>query len=386
MSEVKLPKNFESYPEMRQKSFLNMKVLKEKGANVVGSFCSFVPVEIVRAAKAYPVGLCSFTEEPIPAAEANLPRNLCPLIKSSYGAALTDTCPFFYFSDLIVGETTCDGKMKMFELLNEIKPTYVMQLPHNRSNESLAYWANEIKKFKEKLEDRFGVTITEDDIREAIKMQNEERRAVLEFQELGKLVPAPLSGYEMGTRVDAGSFSFDQKKRIETIKARTAEIKADWEANQKGKPDDRPRLLITGCPNAGVREKVIKAVEEMGADIVVFDTCNGIRNNRELVDETNPDVYEALAKKYINTNCSVMSPNEGRREGISWMIDEFHVDGVIEVILQSCHTYDVEAYYIKNFVTGEKHIPYIGIETDYSMSDKGQLSTRLQAFLETIDK
>ena len=190
----------------------------------------------------------------------------------------------------------------------------------------------------------------------------------------------------MGTRVDAGSFSFDQKKRIEEIKARTAEIRADWEANYKGKPDDRPRLLVTGCPNAGVRDKVIKAVEEMGADVVVFDTCSGIRNNLELVDETEADVYLALAKKYINTNCSVMSPNGGRREGISWMVDEFHVDGVIEVILQSCHTYDVEAYYIKNYVTQEKHIPYMGIETDYSMSDKGQINTRLQAFLETIDK
>ncbi|MBR5186173.1 MAG: 2-hydroxyacyl-CoA dehydratase [Akkermansia sp.] len=47
-----------------------------------------------------------------PAAEANLPRNLCPLIKASYGFAFTDTCPYFYFSDLIVGETTCDGKKK----------------------------------------------------------------------------------------------------------------------------------------------------------------------------------------------------------------------------------------------------------------------------------
>ena len=109
--------------------------------------------------------LCAFSDEPIPAAETKLPRNLCPLIKASYGFALTDTCPYFYFSDFILGETTCDGKRKMFELMNELKETYVMQLPHSRD--------------------------------------------------------------------EAAS---------------------------------RPRLLITGCPNSGVRDKIIKTVEELGAD------------------------------------------------------------------------------------------------------------------------
>ena len=76
------------------------------------------------AAGAAAAPLCASSDEPIPAAETKLPRNLCPLIKASYGFALTDTCPYFYFSDFIVGETTCDGKRKMFELMNELKETY----------------------------------------------------------------------------------------------------------------------------------------------------------------------------------------------------------------------------------------------------------------------
>ena len=121
--QLRLPENFETYPEARKNGFLRMKALKENGTKVVGLFCSFVPQELVYAAGMVPVGLCSFTDEPIPAAETRLPKNLCPLIKASYGFALTDTCPYFYFSDLVVGETTCDGEMKMFELLGEIKPT-----------------------------------------------------------------------------------------------------------------------------------------------------------------------------------------------------------------------------------------------------------------------
>ena len=383
---IKLPDNFETYNEARQAGFLRMKQLKEKGAKVVGMFCSFVPMELVYAAGALPVGLCAFTEEPIPAAEANLPRNLCPLIKASYGFALTDTCPYFYFSDLVVGETTCDGKKKMFELLNEIKQTYVMQLPHSRDEAALAFWKDQIVRFKEKLEDLFQVTITEDDIRDAIRRKNRERRVMLKYLELGKLDPAPMSGYEMGTRVDAGSFSFDLDQRCDVIEKRTAEVIAEWEANCKGKPSTRPRLLVTGCPNAGVREKIIRAVEELGADVVAFDTCNGNREKVELVDESNPDVYDALARKYLNINCSVMSPNDSRRAYIGELIDGYSIDGVVEIILQSCHTYDVEAHFIKRFVTQEKGLPYLNIETDYSQSDKGQINTRLAAFLETIDR
>ena len=309
-----------------------------------------------------------------------------PLIKASYGFAVTDTCPYFYFSDFVVGETTCDGKKKMFELLNEIKETYVMQLPHSRDAASLAFWKGQIIALQKKLEDFYGITISEAEIRKAIQLKNRERKVMKAFLELGKLEPAPMSGYEMGTRVAAGSFSFDLEQRCEVIEKRTAEVMADWEANKKGQRSDRPRLLVTGCPNAGVREKIIRAVEELGADIVAFDTCNGIRDKVELVDESNPDVYDALARKYLNINCSVMSPNESRQDYLEQMIDEYHIDGVIEIVLQSCHTYSVEAYFIKKLVTEKKGKAYLNIETDYSQSDKGQINTRLAAFLETIDR
>lgn len=383
---LKLPDDFESYSDARKAGFLHMKALKEQGKNVVGLFCSFVPLEIVYAADALPIGLCAFTDEPIAAAEANLPRNLCPLIKASYGFALTDTCPYFYFSDIVVGETTCDGKKKMFELLNEIKETYVMQLPHSRDKAALEFWKGQIIAFKEKLETRFGITITEEAIREAIRKKNRERRVMKAYLELGKLDPAPMTGYEMGTRIDAGSFSFDLDQRCDVIEQRTAEVIAEWEATRKGTRSDRPRILVTGCPNAGVREKIIRKAEELGADVVAFDTCNGIRDKVEPVDENNPDVYEALAIKYLNINCSVMSPNQSRMDYIEKMIEEYRIDGVIEIVLQSCHTYDVEAYYVKKLVTEKLDKAYLNIETDYSQSDKGQLSTRLAAFLETIDR
>ena len=379
---LRLPENFESFPEARKSGFMKMKAHKDNGGKIVGTYCSFIPTELIIAAGAIPVTLCATSEEPIAAAQEHLPNNLCPLIKASYGFALTDTCPYFYFSDFIVGETTCDGKKKMFELMNDIKDTYVMQLPSSRDEVALTMWEAEIKKFWKKLEDFYGVTITEEDVKKAILQKNAERDLVLEYLDLGKLNPSPISGYELGTKLDTLSFIPSMEERCNQLRERIDEVKADWEANYKGKVSRKPRILITGCPNGGVRDKTIKVLEELGADVVAFDACNSNREKIEKVDTTLP-VTEALAKKYLNINCSVMSPNTDRLKFISDMIDDYQVDGVLEIILQACHTFSIESYNVKKSVLAKK-IPYLKVETDYSKADAGQINTRLEAFLETI--
>ncbi|RRJ16745.1 2-hydroxyacyl-CoA dehydratase [Lachnoanaerobaculum orale] len=379
---LRLPENFESFPEARKSGFMKMKAHKDNGGKIVGTYCSFIPTELIMAAGAIPVTLCATSEEPIAAAQEHLPSNLCPLIKASYGFALTDTCPYFYFSDFIVGETTCDGKKKMFELMNDIKNTYVMQLPSSRDEVALTMWEAEIKKFWKKLEDFYGVTITEEDVKKAILQKNAERDLVLEYLDLGKLNPSPISGYELGTKLDTLSFIPSMEERCKQLRERIDEVKADWEANYKGKVSRKPRILITGCPNGGVRDKTIKVLEELGADVVAFDTCNSNREKIEKVDTTLP-VTEALAKKYLNINCSVMSPNTNRLKFISDMIDDYQVDGVLEIILQACHTFSIESYNVKKSILA-KGIPYLKVETDYSKADAGQINTRLEAFLETI--
>lgn len=381
---IKLPENFETYTEARKKGFLRMKELKEAGKGVVGVFCTYTPTELVLAAGAVPVGLCGVSDEPIADAERDLPKNLCPLIKSSYGFAVTDKCPYFYFSDMVLAETTCDGKKKMYELLGEIKPTHVMQLPPGRTGElALESWEREMYRAKEALEKCFGVTITEEKLREAIHLKNRERVAMNHLFELGKLVPSPLSGYEVSTIIEASGFQFSPEDTIRLLEKRVAEIKELYETEYKGKPSTRPRILITGCPSGGVREKVIRQIEELGADVVGFENCSGPREKTDLVDET-MEPMRALAEKYLRVNCSVMSPNPIRPQVMGQMIDEYHVDGVIEVVLQACHTFAIESKQIKKYVTEEKNIPFLSLETDYSQADKGQISTRISAFLEMM--
>lgn len=362
---------------------MRMKDLKEQGKKVVGIFCTYTPTELVLAAGAVPVGLCGVSDEPIPYAEKSLPKNLCPLIKSSYGFAVSDSCPYFYFSDMILAETTCDGKKKMYEMMNELKYTHVMQLPPGRSGEmALPGWHREMLYLKGVLEQQLGVVITDADVQEAIRLKNRERKAMLDFFEIGRLKPTPLSGYEISTIIDTNSFLFDTEEKIALLEKRTAQLRKDYEEKFAGKLS-RPRVLITGCPSGGVREKIIKQIEELGADIVGFENCCGPRAQKDMVDE-NKDPYLALAEKYLQVNCSVMSPNPGRIEALEEMIDDYQVDGVIEVILQACHTFAIESERVKKFVTNQKKLPFLSLETDYSQTDSGQINTRISAFLEIL--
>lgn len=130
--EQPLPSTFEEFNEQRKAAFIRVKDYKQAGNRLVGFLCSYTPLEIIDAAGAASVALCGTSDEVIPEAEKVLPANLCPLIKSTYGFAYSQKCPFTYFSDMIIGETTCDGKKKMYELLNELKRTYILHLPQGR--------------------------------------------------------------------------------------------------------------------------------------------------------------------------------------------------------------------------------------------------------------
>ncbi len=377
-----LPDVFEEFAEQRQQSFLSIKELKDKGVPIVGTFCTYFPQEIAMAMGAATVSLCSTSDETIPAAEKDLPKNLCPLIKSSYGFAATKKCPFFYFSDLVVGETTCDGKKKMYEYLSQFKDVFTMELPNRQTEDGLQLWKNEIIRFKEYLEKKFEVTITEEQIRDAVRVQNEGRVALKRLYELMKLDPAPMKGQDLFKVLYGSTFKPDRSKIPAEVNAIADKIEKEY---AEGKMEEKKtRILVTGCPIGGATEKVIKAIEDNGGIVVTFENCSGAKSIDKLVDEDTDDIYQAIAERYLSIGCSVMTPNPNRLELLGRLMEEYQVDGVVEMILQACHTYNVESLEIRRFVNEEKGKPYISVETDYSQADIGQLNTRIAAFIEML--
>lgn len=377
-----LPEIFEEFGEQRRRSFLEVKEYKEKGIPVVGMYCAYFPTELALAIGAIPVGLCSFANETVPAAERKLPKSMCPLVKSSYGFAVEDKCPFFHFADLVIGETTCDGKKKMYEMMAEFKPVFVMELPNSQSQKSMEFWKQEIIRTKEYLEEFFQVIITDEKMKAAIHLGNRIRKSLLRLCEVMKLEPAPVLGGDIQKIVSGSKYRFDFETTPEVVDQITDQILEEYYQGTMLEP--RPRILITGCPIGGDSLKVIRAIEDHGGVVVALENCSGVKTLDRMIDEEDPDIYGAIARRYLSTGCSIMTPNDNRIELIGRIIDEYHVDGVVEMILTGCHATGAESAYINQFVTEEKNIPYMAIDTDYSKSDEGQIITRMSAFMELI--
>lgn len=372
----------EDFIKIREVSLMRIKQAKDSGRKVVGIYCTYCPQELILAAGAIPVGLCGTREEPIARAEEILPRNLCPLIKSSYGFAVSDTCPFFHFSDLIIGETTCDGKKKMFEFMQEIKPVHVMQLPHlSPTQASFDLWMDELRRLKRVLEEKLGVVISDQAIRQAIEAVNRETAAAKAVCDLNRMDPPPLNGLELLAVTWSRGFSSDKEEvtaMLDSLKDRYLSA---------GAPDrkKKPRVLLTGCPVGLGTEKVIRLVHEIGGHVVAMENCSGYKTLELQADREYDDPLAALAHKYLAIPCSCMSPNPYRMDLLERMIDDFKVDAVIDLTWQACHTYNVEAYEVGRLVKN-KELPYLHLESDYSNSDLENLQVRIEAMLEMVPR
>lgn len=364
-----------------EQNILDIEKAKKEGRKAVGYYCLYSPTELAVAAGAIPLPLCGTRNDPIETAETILPRNLCPLIKSSFGFAVSDTCPFFRFSDLVIADTTCDGKKKMFEILAQYKPLHILQLPQNQNiQKSLSAWYDEIVIYKETLEKHLDVTISNERIYKAIKLMNRERNARKALMDLGRRIPTPISGMELLEIMFRVGFLADKEKGISLMN----EVVADISQNSKEQTSlNGPRLLLTGVPVGLGSHKVVQIAEQAGASVVAFESCSGYKQ-AFLVEEEEPDPLMSLAKAYLATPCSVMSPNTDRFNLLEEMIEGFAVDGVIDLTWQACHTYNVESHLVQKFVQEKFDLPFLHLESDYSEADTEQLRVRIEAFLEML--
>jgi benzoyl-CoA reductase/2-hydroxyglutaryl-CoA dehydratase subunit BcrC/BadD/HgdB len=358
---------------------------KRQGRKVIGTFCLYVPEELVLAVDAVCVGLCAGAEVGTSSAERVLPRNTCALIKSFMGFKLDRLCPYVEAADLVIGETTCDGKTKAYEIFGEYKPTFVLEVPNMRSDAARAYWRSEIGRLADKLEEVTGRTITAESLLAGVRVANAKRKALQRLSVLRRTDPAPISGLD-ALLVAQTSFYDDPVRFTEKLNALCDELEERIRAGRGVAPAGTPRLLVSGCPMAAPSWKVPFVVETSGAVVVGEESCVGERGFRNLVPEdrtTREELLDAIAERYFAIDCAVFTPNPERARHAVEMSRDLGADGAIHYALQFCTPYQVEGHKVGRILQDEG-IPTLRVESDYSMEDVPQLRTRIQAFLEMI--
>lgn len=359
---------------------------KAAGRIIVGSYCVFVPEELVLAVGGVAVGLCSGADFAMDQVEQYLPRNTCALIKSAFGFKLGGVCPYLEAADLVVGENTCDGKKKAYESLGGlIDNLYVMDLPQVKSGHGRALMKAEYIRFKEQLESMTGVTITTEKLKASIKIVNAKRGALRRLAAVRRADPAPISGLD-ALLLNQVSFCDDPVRFTESLNKLCVELE-QRAADQIGVfPAGTPRILISGCPMAVPNWKLPAIIESCGGVIVGEESCIGERGSRNLVStaaDTVDELVDGIVNRYFKVDCAVFSPNTERVDHIDEMFQRTNADGVIHYGLQFCQPYLMEAMNVEKTLEN-KDIPVLRVETDYGSEGAGQLKTRVEAFIEQL--
>jgi benzoyl-CoA reductase/2-hydroxyglutaryl-CoA dehydratase subunit BcrC/BadD/HgdB len=359
---------------------------KKEGHKVVGCFCVFVPEEIVRAADATMVGLCTGAEFATDEVEKVLPRNTCALIKSAFGFKLGKVCPYLESADMIVGENTCDGKKKSYEALDTLTPNlYVMDLPQTKSNEGRALLRAEYDKFKKAIEELTGVTIDAARLKKGIEIVNNKRKAIHRLSKLRKADPVPISGLD-ALLINQVFFYDDPIRFTDSVNKICDELEVRVSEGKGVRPKGTPRMLLSGCPMAVPNWKLPWVVESSGAVIVGEESCVGERGTRNLTDgsaATMDELMDAIVDRYFKIDCAVFTPNSDRLEHVKEMYGDYKADRVIHYGLQFCQPYQIESLPVEKSLE-QTGVPTLRVDTDYSMEDVEQIKTRVEAFVERI--
>ena len=373
---------YEVFKEVYGNRVRELEQAKRDGKKIIGTFCNFVPEELIIAADAIPIRLVCGSQEPILPAEEVLPRNFCPLIKSSYGFTLTGF-PHFDLADVIIVPTTCDGKKKLSEMLSEVKPTWVLEVPHTTETpQARELWLKELKLLKKQLEVLTGNKITGKKLKAAVQLFNKKRAATRRLYNIRSGQTPKIWGRDALMVTNLGLYD-DPVRWTERVNKLCDELEA---RTQPVAPPDAPRIMLTGSPIVMPTWKIPVLIEESGGIIVVDDVCTGSKGLWDPVEVshfTMIDMLIGLADKYLMNTCPCFTPNTARMDRIFALAQDFHVNGALYHVLQACHLYGMEQLRVERALS-ELDIPVLNIETDYSQEDVEQIRTRVEAFIEMI--
>ncbi|HOJ51293.1 MAG TPA: 2-hydroxyacyl-CoA dehydratase family protein [Syntrophales bacterium] len=358
------------------------KELKEKGQQVVGYFCCFVPEEIITAFDLVPFRLQGSQKDPIDQADAFIEPMACPFARSCFNRALKGE---YDFLDGFVAPHSCDTIERLYHIWFHNHPAafnHLINVPHMRERGAEEFFRAELHYFARCLEDWTGRKLDREKLREAVCLSNRKRVLLRDLYELRKRKTPPLSGVEV-LEIQVAGMGLPVEEYVDLLEQYLREVRS---RNEK---EVRPRIFLWG--NVIDDSTFIRLIEDSGAWVVMDDLCTGSRSFWEDVPET-ADPFEGLARRYLNIPCPRSNfPRTGNRPFdlasrfgyIGDFVRDWQAEGAIFYVVRYCDTCELEAPDLRDYLR-EMGMAVLMLEDDYSLVTIGQLRTRVQAFIEMM--
>lgn len=355
--------------------------LKAQGKKIIGYLCYFAPPELITAAGLVPYRIMGKMGDDILEANNHIESNSCAYVRNCFAQDLKGN---YDFIDGLLIAHSCDMALRAYGVWRDAtKPeySYMFNVPHTVTEWSIDFFNREIALFKKSLEAYSGVKITDEAIKEAVKLHNDNRALVRQLYEIRKAdVVPPISGSEIlktliaGMSIPADEFNSLLKEVLEEVQSR------DVSRAAKG-----PRVLIWG--SIMDQTPFMELVESKGGVIVTDDTCIGTRCFNMDVPVTD-DIKVGLTQRYFQGfNCprTYRGPGLGRFSYIMDAIKEYRVDGVVAYIIDFCDAHKLDYPDLRDYLQ-DNNCPALLISDDYTLSNKEALETRLESFFEMLKK
>jgi benzoyl-CoA reductase/2-hydroxyglutaryl-CoA dehydratase subunit BcrC/BadD/HgdB len=352
---------------------------KDQGRGVVGFFCSTVPEELFTAAGLLPFRMRGTGSTSTELSDAYFSPINCSFPRHTFNQALRGE---YDFLDGLVCINSCDHVRRIYDnWIRALKTPFVqvMSLPRKVGEPQVDWYTDELNILRGQLEEHFGVQVTEERLKEAIQLHNQVRGLQKQLYLLRKADKPPITGAETLAVMVAGT-AMPKQRYKELLTELLAEL-----SEKQGSGEYRARLMILGGELDN--PAYLGIIEQQGGLVVTDSSCFGSRLMWTPVDEAEPDPIRALARYYIQDrpSCPRMYGDQPRRIAFTReMAREFRVDGIIGERLLFCDQWVVENYMTDVDLKADD-IPFMPLDREYVLSGEGQLRTRVQAFLETLE-
>ncbi len=362
--------------------------VKERGGHVVGTLCVFAPAEIIRAAGAEVVRLDSGQHHGVhPANELLGDAGLCPCVKSTLGGRLAGADLYMLLADILVAPASCDGKLKLGEILEDYLPVIMMNLPRVKTGDTTAkLWVEEVLYMMRELSRLTGVEVTTANLKEAIATYNKAHMALARMDRLRRAERSPIWGRD-ALLVAQMALVDDIERWTEKTEALCDELEQRAAKREFVGSGDEARVMLAGSPIIWPNWKVPNIIEESEGVIVLDELCTGDRvlGDPVVTDEgTLRDMVRAVAERYFfPCTCPCFSPNDERESRMLNLVEENNIEGVIYHALRGCHLGLLESTRLE-LALRRAGIPLLKVESEYDEGDVEQIRTRVEAFVEMI--
>lgn len=363
--------------------------LRSKGVKVVGYLCSKTPVEIIRALGMVPVRLGEASEETMAKGKEFIHQFTCPYIKCIVGEMMGEKSFIKETTDVLAGYVTCLAVHRCLEVLKLYtgKPTYYITHPLNPPKErEERFYAAELRWFTRGLEKVAGLELDAEGLNASVGLYNRIRERLREIYRMQALNGPSLMWSQAFKLIQAGFF-LDPDCYLVLLEEFLGEL--DSKKGRQGRQDGAPRLMLSGSPILPGDEALIKTIEESGARIVADTLCTGLRTFEDLIIEE-PSL-EGIAWTYLNSSpCATAQDldmeKDRRLNHMLRLIREYRVDGVIYYALRFCDHYAFKDDETREYLSKRAGVPLIAIHSEYGEAEVGRLRTRIEGFLEALQK